>query len=429
MTDMRPKRSLLSRTLDKVPLFGTARRAKGWMRRNKGWIYLGLVIVILFIVRPVLMLIADVFHVLRGPIGAMLNNPVGSLIFYNVFGLLLLWWLWRRVRARVYRTIGLAKMRHFLNGLTAMVMGHWRRAIPEFERVAKTPRWIKLQDAVPEHRDIRIDAYLKIAACHLRMGSPNEAKAWLLRVREKDMLTEHTRRQHAELRALSYDLNDDMEEETVLRELERTQLRDKANRRVLRALRDRNEAAGDLEKAREFGKRLVASTDGAEQEEAERDLALIAFRSAHRALGEGDRKSMTKALKGRHGDVRAALLLGDEALERGDVQGALRAWGRAVSLPVFDRLAQMLESGKLDGDKERDLVLRLFPYAGTLIVLAEYHRKRGEFKKARAALEKVLEGGGGDLTSLRLYADCLSEEGDHAQAAEFYRRALAVSLT
>ena len=57
-------------------------------------------------------------------------------------------------------------------------------------------------------------------------------------------------------------------------------------------------------------------------------------------------------------------------------------------------------------------------------MLAEHHRKRNEFGKARAAIEKVLEQGGADITVLRLYAACLEGEGDAAQAAELYRRAL-----
>ena len=428
MTEHQPKRSRKDRFLDRLPVFGRLRRIKGWVRRKKGWIYFALIIAILFIVKPVLTILAEIFKIFRPMISAIFDNPAGRFIFYNVLALLLLWWLWRKIRAGVFRVVGMRKMRNFLDGMNAMLMGRWRVAIPSFAEVVKTRRWIKLQDAVPEHRDIRVDAYIKIAMCHLRLGEANEAKNWLLRVREGDILTEHVRRNHAELRALSYDLNDELEAETVVRELSKTQDRDRGNRRVLLALRDRHDAAGNLDKAKTFARKLAAVSVGAEKDQAESDLALLEFRSAHKALGEGDRKSMMKSLKARSGDVRSALMLGDLAVDKGDVAGALKAWSRAVSVPVFDRIAGLLESGKLSGDRERELLLKHFPYAGTMIVLAEHHRKRSEFKKARAAIEKVLEAGGADITVLRLYAACLEGEGDTAQAAELYRRALSMSL-
>ena len=428
MTEYQPKRSKKDRFLDRLPVFGRVRRIKGWVRRKKGWIYFALIIAILFIVKPVLTIVAEIFKIFRPMISAIFDNPAGRFIFYNVLALLLLWWLWRKIRVGIFRVVGMRKMRSFLDGMNAMLMGRWKAAIPNFQTFVKTPRWIKLQDAVPEHRDIRVDAYLKIAMCHLRLGQANEAKSWLLRVRERDMLTEHVRRNCAELRALSYDLNDELEAETILRELSKTQDRDRGNRRVLLALRDRHEAAGNLDRAKQFARKLVAVSVAAEKEQAEADLALLEFRSAHKALGEGDRKTMMKSLKARSGDVRSALMLGDLAVKDNNVPAALKAWGRAVSVPVFDRIAGLLESGRLSGDKERELLLKHFPYAGTMIVLAEHHRRRGEFKKARAAIEKVIDAGGADITVLRLYAACVEGDGDTAQAAELYRRALSMSL-
>lgn len=428
MTEYEPKRSRWDKFFDRIPVFGRMRRIKGWMRRKKGWVYFALILVILFIVKPVLTILAEVFKIFRPMISAIFDNPAGRFIFYNLLALLLLWWMWRKIRAGIFRVVGMRRMRNFLDGMNAMLMGHWRKAIPSFKEVVKTPRWIKLQDAVPEHRDIRVDSYIKIAMCHLRLGEANEAKNWLLRVREADMLTEHVRRNHAELRALSYDLNDELEGETVLRELSKTQDRDRGNRRVLLALRDRHEAAGNLDQAKTFAKKLAAVSVAAEKEQAEAHLALLEFRSAHKALGEGDKKTLMKSLKARSGDVRSALMLGDLALEDNNTAAALKAWSRAVSVPVFDRIAGLLESGKLSGDKERELLLKHFPYAGTMIVLAEHHRKKGEFGKAKAAIEKVLEAGGADITVLRLYAACLEGEGDTEQAAELYRRALSMSL-
>ncbi|MDH3592613.1 MAG: tetratricopeptide repeat protein, partial [Planctomycetota bacterium] len=284
-------------------------------------------------------------------------------------------------------------------------------------------------DAVPEHRDIRVDAQIKIATCHLRMGRANDAKSWLLRLREKEFLTEHVRRNHAELRALAYDSSDELEPETIINELERTESRDRSNKRVLRALRDRFEAAGKLDSARDVAKKLVAATEGPAQEEAESDLALLEFRVAHQALGEGDARRMRKALKATSSSTRSALKLGELALENGDLKGALKAWSRAPSLPVFDRLAALLREGQLSGDKEKELLLKHFPYTGTLRVLAEHYLEKKEYRKARAALDKALETAGEDMALLRLYAACLEGEGDTEGAARLYRRALSRSLS
>jgi len=123
--------------------------------------------------------------------------------------------------------------------------------------------------------------------------------------------------------------------------------------------------------------------------------------------------------------VKSALLLGDLALAAGDLRGALRAWSRAVGLPVFDRLAKLLEEGKLQSDREMALLRSHFPYAGTMLVLAEDYRRRGDPKRARAALDKVLAQVGESFPVLRAYAACLEAQGDAAGAAALYRRALA----
>ncbi len=425
---MSPERSRYDRFLDRVPIFGRFRRARGWFRRNRIWFYLAIAVAVLFIVRPVLSILATIISPLAPLVTKALDNPVGRFVFYNVLALLLVWWIWRKVRAGVVRVIGLKSMRAFLDGLTLMIHGRWDAAIAEFTKVVRWDRWVRLEDAVPEHRDLGPDARLKIAACHLRRHRPNEAKAWLLRVREQEILSDHVRRNHAELRALAYDLNDELERETVLKELEKTHARDKGNRRILIALREQSEAMGDLERARAMGRRLVALSDGREKEEAQSELALLEFRLARKALGEGDKGELKRALKATSKDPRSALLLGDLALEANDVPGALKAWSQAASLPVFDRLAKLLDEGKLAGDKEKELLLRHFPYAGTLLVLAEHHRKRGDTRKARAALDKVVASAGENLTVLRLYASCLESEGDSAAAAELYRRALSMTV-
>jgi len=423
------KKPMRDRVLNKIPVFGQARRVRGWARRNRFWFYCALAIAIIFVVRPFLMILAVLIQPLGPMIRALFDNPVGRFIFYNAVGILLAYWIWRKVRASVLRVVGLRCIRAFLDGLNLMILSRWEAAIPQFEKVVWWGRWIRnLEDAAPEHRDIATDARIKIATCHLKLDRPNEAKSWLLRVREKDILTEHVRRNHAELRALAYDANDELEKETILKELERTQSRDRTNRRVLLAIRDRAEEAGDLDRTRSVGRLLVASSQGREKEEAQRDLALVEFRLAHKALGEGDRKQMRRALKATAGDPRSALMLGDLALADGDVRGALKAWSRAVSLPVFDRIATLLQGGQLKGDKEKDLLLKHFPYAGTMVVLAEHYREQGEYRRARSALEKVLESAGEDITVLRLYAACLEGEGDPTRAAELYRRALSMSF-
>ncbi len=422
-----PKRPLKDRFLDRVPLFGTVRRVRGWARRRKGLIYLILIIIVLFVVRPVLTIIGEVFKIFSGPIKVLLNNPVGRFFFYNLLAIVLLFWAWRKTRAGIRRVFGMFALRSFLDGVNLMILRRWDLAIPHFEKVLKIAKRFRLEDAVPEHRDVVADAYLKIAYCHLRKGRANDAKAWLLRVREQDILTDHVRRNHAELRALAYDVNDEMEQETVLKELERSAGQDSRNRRVLRALRTRHEEAGDLEGACRVAKRLVAVTDAREKEEAERDLALLQFRRA-KALGGGDQKQMRRALKATSGDPRSALKLGDLAVQDDDLKGALKAWAKAVSLPVFQRIATLLEQGKLAGDKEKNLLLRHFPYAGTMLVLAEHYHQRGEFRRARTALDQVLQRAGENVTVLRLYAACLEGEGHNEEAAQLYRRALTMSL-
>jgi len=364
-------------------------------------------------------------------IRALLDNPVGRVIFYAGVSILVGWILWRRTRTRVYRVFGLNAMRSFLDGMNLMILDRWDQAIARFEKVVRTPRWIQLEDGVPEHRDIRVDAMLKIAYCHLRGHRPNEAKAWLLRVHEKEILSDHVRRNLNELRALSYDQSDEIEPETILRELEKAERKDARNRRVMEAMRDRLEADGELERAAQVTRRLAATHSGADRERAEGELALLEYRIAHRALNDGSGGAGAKpprALKARARDPRSAILIGDLALERDDLKGALRAWSRAVSLPVFDRIAKLLAEGRLEGEKQRRLLLDLFPYAGTMLVLARHYQATGEHRKARAAVERAIEAGGGNFEAMRIYADALRDGGDEEAAADIYRRALSASF-
>ncbi|MEM8882926.1 MAG: tetratricopeptide repeat protein [Planctomycetota bacterium] len=424
------KRGVKDRMLDRVPLLGHARRVKGWVRRNRGWIYFGLALVCIFVAGPFLRILATLFQIVAPMIRILLDNPAGRILFYGALILIVGWILWGRIKGGVYRVYGLNAMRAFLDGMNRMALGRWDAAIKAFERVLKTPRWINLEDGVPEHRDIRADAMLKIAHCHLQMGRPNEAKSWLLRVEKKAILSDHVRRNLGELRALSYDGNDEIEPETILRELEAAERRDARNRRVLTALRDRLEVSGDLDRAATVTQKLVAVSEGAQKERAEEELALLEYRRAHKALEAGESGSRPlKALKARATDPRSALLLGDVARDRGDIKGALKAWSRAVSLPVFERLEQLLLTGKLPSEKDRRMLIGYFPYAGTFVVLARYHQSQGDPRKAKAAVEKALAASGAHMEALRVYADALHDEGDEAGAAELYRRALAATLT
>ena len=87
-----------------------------------------------------------------------------------------------------------------------------------------------------------------------------------------------------------------------------------------------------------------------------------------------------------------ALLQESRALfhELGDVRGALKAWSRAVSLPVFDRLEKLLGEGRLPTEKDRRMLLDYFPYSGTMLVLARYYERAGDARKARSAVEKAM---------------------------------------
>ena len=87
--------------LDKLPVFGALRRLVGWARRHKGIVYLILAIIIIFVVRPFLEIIAQLFKILQPLINGLLNNPVGRIVFYNVLALALLYWVWRKARAGI----------------------------------------------------------------------------------------------------------------------------------------------------------------------------------------------------------------------------------------------------------------------------------------------------------------------------------------
>jgi len=131
---------------------------------------------------------------------------------------------------------------------------------------------------------------------------------------------------------------------------------------------------------------------------------------AHEAVGDGRGKGAKplKALKARTADPRSAVRLGDVAL---------------------DRIEKLLADGRLDGEKERRMLLEYFPYSGTTNVLARRYARsysrNGEHRKAKTAVERAIEAAGPNLEALRIYAEALQHEGDTTGAVELYRQALS----
>ena len=74
------------------------------------------------------------------------------------------------------------------------------------------------------------------------------------------------------------------------------------------------------------------------------------------------------------------------------------------------------------------MLLEYFPYSGTMIVLARHYARRGDYRKAKSAIERAIEAAGPNLEALRVYAQALEQEGDATGAAALYRQALASSF-
>ncbi len=410
---MKPGR-IVSGLVDRV------RHAPGIFRRFKFWIVAFLFILLLGVLGPWVGLLTKILSGLGRVLEPLLTSPVGRFLTVNVLVILLLWYLYRKFRARGRRLLGAWALDRFLAGLMGLASGRFRQGVRSFSAVIRMGRWVDLREAVPEHPEILADARIKLALCHRELGEVARAMKHLELLKSRD-LSPRMRRDLAEAKAFVYALSDQLMEETVDREIANALEQDPQNRRLLRLRRDRAEAVGDLPTAIAAQRKLLKTTPPPERPEARTHLAALHARNALRLYQAGrEEEARAEIARSRSSDpalVLPNLLAGDLAVEAGEPRAAVREWARTPSLPSLERIRRLLREGVLRDEGDAAFVAREFPRSGILLVLGAYYLEQGKLRKARNCVRKFEELGLANRYSAHLMAEILRAEG-HAAAAE-----------
>jgi tetratricopeptide (TPR) repeat protein len=405
--------------LEKIPVLRIKRRLGRFFKRFKFWIFLIAFLLVLSLLSKPLAILWDIVKSIAGILKPVVDNPVGRVVVVTLVLAGIAWVVWWRFSARLRRLIGYHALDRFLDGVNHMVMDRHRNAVRCFEAVLRRAKVVDLETAVPAYPDLLDAARIKLAECHRILGDLDASLRWLEAVRAKG-LPDDLRRIHREIRALVYDAHPGMREEVRRGQVESAAKDDGKNARLLRVLRDHAEGKEDLGGAVRAQQRLVRATPRPERPEARRELAALHYRRGRKAEEEGDLETAEREYR-TAAKVQAFdlpwLRLGDMALARADVAGALDAWAKAPPLPALDRIRGLLSDGRLEGSSDRAVLIQRFPFGETLLVLAEHFLEKGDRRRARNALVKLEDLGMAGPAVDRLAARIAREEGDGEEAA------------
>jgi tetratricopeptide (TPR) repeat protein len=201
--------------------------------------------------------------------------------------------------------------------------------------------------------------------------------------------------------------------------------------RLLALLRDHLIAQERWPEAITAQERLVGCCSPVDQHEARLRLAHMGCELGrrHRAGGRlaEAKAAARKALREESDLEPALLLLGDLALDEGDMDAAIRQWGRAGTPAAQQRVERLLaeDPQRLSA---RELLER-FPTRGMLVTIAKLYLHQGDPRRARNALRKALSelgsAQGATLPALlALLGEASAAAGDTDRANSLYRDAV-----
>lgn len=411
--------------------FKQAWRTKWWVR----WaVYAIPVVIVLGLLSGVLNFFSSLINFVTKVLTPAFATPVGRLVAFNLLAAIIVLFTWKRGKKAFCRLWGCVALKKFLSGLGAMARDEMDLAIKDFQRVTKIGRAIDLAAAVPEYPEILAAAHVKLGVCYQELGDYKKSTYWIETTPVKE-LPPALKKDRDACRALGYDKNPELIEETVDKELRDVLSRDKKNPGLLGALRERLKDAGDIEEAMTLQETLLTSVSPEHEGMERRILAILRFLHGRELLQRNQPKKakglLRKAMEEDPDFPLPFLLSGDLEAEKGNLAKALQVWGKCPSLPALERLQRAMCGDPSAGIKapaishqELMKIAQQFPYAGTLLVVARHFYERGDFRRARNALTKLSDLGVVDHRLLKLLGDIDQAEGDADGAQRSYLLAL-----
>ncbi len=392
------------------------------------------VILVLGLLSGVLNFFSSLINFVSRVLAPAFATPTGRFVAFNLLILIIVIFTWKRAKKVICRLFGCVALKRFLGGISAMARDELPRAIRDFQKVTKIGKTIDLSLAVPEYPEILTAAHVKLGVCFQQLGDVKKSTYWIETAPMKD-LPPALKKDRDACRALVYDENPELLPETVEKELKETLSRDGKNTGLLRALRERLRKAGNVEEAVRLQEKLVSSASPQDISSENRVLAVLLFVRGRELLAEGQGKKartiLRRAMEVGPDIPLPFLLLGDLEAEKGNIAKALSVWGQCPSLPALERLEKAMCGDREAGVKapaipheELLTIARQFPYVGTLTVVARYFFERGDFRRARNSLAKLLEIGVVDHRLLKLLGDVERAEGNEEGAQKRYLMAL-----
>ncbi|MEQ8764109.1 MAG: tetratricopeptide repeat protein [Planctomycetota bacterium] len=412
----------------------TVRGASVWSRsiwrRYKlfKWVLIALpLLAVLMLLSPVIHLITPLLNLVVGVINSLLKTTAGRFALVLVLGILVTLFFFRKIKAAGARLFGYYALRSFLSGMDQMAMGRYRAAIRQFRKVARISRTVDLEQAVPVYPTVAPEAKIKLGLCYQAIGDQNRGMQWLERVPKKD-LPPALRRLLNEGRALLYDDNPELMDETVRRELGGALEEDPRNLRLLETLRERVTRDGDPAALVSVQERIVKVLRGEARTKAKRDLGVMYYRWGKQLFVDGrieDARQHLKKAASLVGDFALpTVLLGDIEIQSHSLKEGVKLWAKMPSLPVLERIQLMLRNQDELDDARLAQTLAEFPYVGTLVLLAQELIERNDIRRAERTLSKLEEMGYEHHHLTRLRAELALRAERPKDADRLYLKAL-----
>ncbi len=344
-----------------------------------------LIAVLVAFLEPVLNLVVRGFEGIVRLATPLFDNPVGRLLLVNVLLVVTAIVAWRLLGGRIRRMRTALRLRRHLDAIDALLRGETGRAAALFRTVTRRPGLVPA-----EYPAIQTDACLKLARLALAEERPNEALAWLTRIRDSDVAPEW-KRSVAQLRCRAWIAQGEILPQTVERELRDAVAMHQKDAVLWGLFRDFLASQNRWTEAAEAQQEVLEYTLPAARPAARERLVADWIAAGDEALAAGDlARAKSCCRRARAADPEAdepGLLAGRVALAGGDPKAAIREWGRTRSTRGLEAIGGLLDTTP-DVMSPREL-MEACPMAGTLLIVARQYARAGDHRKAMRAAQRA----------------------------------------
>lgn len=381
------------------------------------------VVLVLALFGPALDVVLKLLDFVLRIVEPLLQTTLGRiLLLLVVFGLggLFAFWL---LRHRVRTMRGEAVLGRHLHAVAALVGADPRKSRELFRKV------VRYRGPLPDrYPHVLADAHLKLARMALDAGRDDEALGHLARVVEPGLPPELLR-SLLQLRVRAWRKQGELLPQALRREVESAVARFPKDYVLLGELRDLAAADSDHEALVALQEKVHKQAPPANEPRERQRWVEVLVAAGRACLAAGDLDQAKKhGKKLAHVDKdgpESGLLLGAVLQHKGDLRGAIKAYGATRSPAGLDRIAELLSEHP--GCVEPRELLECCPLQGTLLLVARELARVGETQRAERAARLAAEALGPTPTVCAVLADVLGLLGQ-GQKARLLREQAIVRL-